>query len=73
MYVISILLLTVFCLCDWSLLVLHFYLESLDKLEEIVVPLFTNVKNKNVKVPTYDEHPLGIKELEVSSLIIRNI
>ena len=68
---ISILTLTVFCICDWSLILL--LLESLDKLEEIVVPLFTNVENKNVKVPTYDEHPLGDKELGVSSLIIWNI
>ncbi|CAL1547485.1 unnamed protein product [Lymnaea stagnalis] len=38
--------------------------ESLDELQDMVVPLFENVVNKNVKIPKWDEPPYTEKELK---------
>lgn len=38
------------------------YLESLDELEQMVVELFSQVKNKDITVPTWPEHPFNSKQ-----------
>ncbi len=40
-------------------------LESLDELTDLVVPLFGDVENKNVAVPSWEEHPYGPNEVKV--------
>jgi len=37
----------------------------LDELEEIVVPKFKDIINKNVEIPTYLDHPYGKEQIGV--------
>lgn len=39
--------------------------ESIDRLEETVIPLFSGAENKDVKIKEYLEHPLGPDQLQV--------
>ena len=41
--------------------------ESLDELTEMSVNLFGDVKNKNVPVPEWKDHPYGPEQLKVCS------
>jgi len=45
---------------------LHVMAESLDELADLVVPLFTDVENKNVDVPEWLDHPYGHDQVKVS-------
>ncbi|KAL4232280.1 hypothetical protein ACF0H5_009851 [Mactra antiquata] len=38
--------------------------ESLDELTEMVVPLFSGVENKNIKIMEWKDHPFGPQELQ---------
>jgi len=40
--------------------------DSLDNLEKLLAPLFSEVVNKNTSVPVYEEHPFGQNELGVA-------
>ena len=40
-------------------------LESLDELSEMVTKLFSDVKNKNLEVPEWKDHPCGPDEVKV--------
>lgn len=40
--------------------------ESLDELTDLVLPLFTDVENKNVEVPEWLDHPYGPEQIKVS-------
>jgi insulysin len=44
--------------------------EDLDTLEEIAVSLFSGVKNKNIKAPTWVEHPHGPEQLQVKGYVV---
>ncbi|KAF5280052.1 hypothetical protein FQA39_LY18167 [Lamprigera yunnana] len=44
--------------------------ESLDELEEIVVTLFSGVKDKNVTAPSWDEHPFTKEQLAKRGFIV---
>lgn len=44
--------------------------EDLDTLEEMVVNLFSGVKNKNVTAPNWPDHPYGPKQLQMKGLIV---
>lgn len=41
-------------------------LESLNELEEMVVPIFSALENKSVDVPFWTESPYGIEHIKVS-------
>ncbi|KAJ9600258.1 hypothetical protein L9F63_009434, partial [Diploptera punctata] len=44
--------------------------ESLNQLEELVVELFSDVKNKNVTAPKWTEHPFGPEQLQMKGFIV---
>ena len=46
--------------------------ENLDKLEEMVVPLFGNIKNRDAKKLkfSYDYHPWGPEQLKYKTYIV---
>ncbi|XP_021926557.1 insulin-degrading enzyme isoform X2 [Zootermopsis nevadensis] len=44
--------------------------ESLDELERMSVELFLDVKNKNVTVPRWTEHPFGPEQLQMKGYIV---
>ncbi|XP_076308150.1 insulin-degrading enzyme-like isoform X2 [Tachypleus tridentatus] len=44
--------------------------ESLDELVEMTVPLFCDVKNKNVTVPEWLEHPFGPEQLKMRTSVV---
>ena len=44
--------------------------ETLDELQEMVVPLFVNVENKKIDVPEWPESPYGEKQLKVSEALL---
>lgn len=37
--------------------ILLYYIESLDKLEDMVIEKFSEIENKNVQVPEWPRHP----------------
>ncbi len=41
------------------------FVESLDELADMVVPLFSGVDNKNVEAPEWLEHPYGDEQVRV--------
>lgn len=42
-----------------------FNLESIEELREMVLPLFSDVTNKEVEKPYWPEHPYGPDEVKV--------
>ncbi|XP_074640666.1 insulin-degrading enzyme-like [Tubulanus polymorphus] len=44
--------------------------ESLDELTDLVVKLFADVKNKNVKVPEWLEHPYGPDQCKLKASVV---
>ena len=44
--------------------------ESLDKLQDMVVTMLSDVENKNVKIKEWDEHPYGPDEVGVIGHIV---
>ncbi|KAK2166410.1 hypothetical protein LSH36_39g02054 [Paralvinella palmiformis] len=44
--------------------------ESLDDLVEMVVPKFCDVKNKNVQVPKWSDHPCGSDQLKINCNVV---
>ena len=42
------------------------FIESLDELQEMVVPMVKDVVNKNVPVPEWLDHPLGPEQCKVN-------
>lgn len=44
--------------------------ESLDDLQKLTVGLFSNVKNKHVQVPHWDEHPFGPEQVKVKGFVV---
>lgn len=44
--------------------------ESIEDLIDIVVPLFSNVKNKNVEIPEWKDHPYDSNHLKVCYKIV---
>lgn len=47
-----------------------YVIESLDELEELTLKLFSEVKNKNVTVPIWTEHPFGPDQVKVKGFIV---
>lgn len=43
------------------------FAESLDDLEKLVVPLFSQVIDKNVPVPEWLDHPCGSDQVKVGN------
>lgn len=44
--------------------------ESLEELTDMVVPLFSGVKNKNISVPEWKEHPFGPEQLKLKGYVV---
>ncbi|GLH05411.1 SFRICE_018075 [Gryllus bimaculatus] len=44
--------------------------ESLDDLQEMAVSMFSNVKNKTVKVPYWPEHPFGPEQVKIKGYVV---
>lgn len=44
--------------------------ESLDELEKLVVPLFSDVMNKHVDIPEWTEHPYGPEQLQMMGYVV---
>lgn len=40
-----------------------FIAESLDRLTDLVLPLFSGVENKTLQIPEWNEHPYGPEQL----------
>ena len=47
------------------------FLETIDELTEMVVPLVANVENKNVTVPEWKDHPVGAQQMKVSLQVVK--
>lgn len=44
--------------------------ESLDDLEKMILSLFSDVANKNVKRPEWTDHPFGPEQLQVRGYVV---
>lgn len=46
------------------------FAESLDELEKMVVDKFADVENKNVKAPTWSEHPYKTEHFQTKWYVV---
>lgn len=49
---------------------MYLYLECLDELEDIVVDLFSQVKNKEIELPVWPQHPFNEQHFQTKWYIV---